>query len=91
LTDIIDNNDQAKKSYGFWYEARNICRLYNDDSTKLFFRLNPGDSLQEIVEVFIDSDDQFYVGYKPHDRSGFFLQYAVIGKLLKREEKEESI
>ena len=35
----------------------------------------------EITEIFIDKDGRVFVGFKINDRSGYFYQYAIVGRL----------
>jgi hypothetical protein len=44
----------------------------------------------EITELFFDSDNRLFVGYKTKDESDHFYQYAIIGKLLTAAEEEEA-
>lgn len=75
------NKDSAKK-------ARGISKVRLSGESKLYYVKGPRDGggqglgrFHEITEVFFDSENRLFVGYKAKDKSGCFNQYAIIGKL----------
>ena len=82
-----------KEFYYSHRKTRRISKLYRDNEIKVYIKLRPSGRLHEVVEEFIvpSEDNQLYLGYNLEDGSGYFRQYATLGKFLNREEKEEAL
>lgn len=88
---ISSSNNINKDSARF---ARRISKIRLRREPKLYYVKGPKDRggrglgrFHEITELFFDSDNRLFVGYKAKDESGHFYQYAIIGRVQNSEEE----
>lgn len=86
---VVDLPLSGNVNKHFAENARSISkiRLLKKDSN-LWFTIGPKERgghgfgrYHEVIELFFDSDNRLFIGYKTKDRSGHFYQYAIIGQL----------